>query len=60
MTKEDILRMNNLQDIMKALSEHRGLWDEETDRHMQKIAKAKKKEKYGDGFVFDEISRKQR
>ena len=48
MTKQDILKMTKREEIMKALSENRDIWDEELSNHLAKIARQENKEKYGD------------
>ena len=48
MTKQEILNMNTSRDIMKALSEHRGLWDQELNEHLRCVKRLENERRFGD------------
>ena len=52
MTKQDILKLKTCKEVMKALAEHRELWDKETDDYRVKLAKKELRERFGSEDVL--------
>lgn len=48
MNKEDVLKMNNSQEIMKAIAQDfTNLLDEETSNHLKEVKRAENKKDFG-------------
>ena len=52
MNKQDILNMNNSKDIMKTLTTHPDIWDNDINEHLKAIAKKENLEKFGSEDVL--------
>ena len=52
MTKQDILKMTNSQDIMQAMATHRELWDEDLSNHLKNAKRKENEIKFGDADVI--------
>ena len=51
-TKQQILNMSTSKDIMKALAEHRQLWNEDTSNHLKRIKRIENEARFGDADVL--------
>jgi len=52
MTKQEILKMNNSGDIMRALAQNRDIWDEDTSNHLKKIKRQENLEHFGEADII--------
>lgn len=52
MTKQDILQLTTSQEIMRALTDHRELWDEDLSDHLRDIKRRENHERFGDADVI--------
>ena len=60
MTKQDVLKLSTSKEIMKALAEHRELWDEDLSNHLRNIKRKENEDKFGEADVIYTPPRKRK
>lgn len=58
MTKQDILKMDMSQDIMRALANNPELWDSELSAHLRNIKRKENTERFGSPDVLHTPAKK--
>ena len=52
MTKQDVLKMDKSQDIMKALANQPELWDADVSNHLRDTKRNENLERFGDADIL--------
>lgn len=52
MTKQDVLELSTSKEIMKALAEHRELWDEDLSNYLRNTKRKENENRFGEADVI--------